>query len=212
MLLLSSYYFPPVSYFAVLANVKDVQIECHDSYIKQTYRNRCRILGPNGVLNLVIPINKEHGKKTIVKDVRIDYATDWQRNHLKGIEAAYKSAPFYEFYMDTFEYIYHSRIKYLLELNQKILEQTIDFLELDINTSLSKSFIANSDNDLREVIHPKYGFSHTNYLFQPLPYYQVFQDKFGFQHDLSILDLLLNEGPRSTSILKQSLKQTPVDR
>ena len=102
-MIFSSLYNAPISYYAILLrNRKMVTIEQYDHYTKQTYRNRCRILGANGIIDLVIPVVKMHGQKVFMKDVRIDYDTNWHKIHWKSIVSAYASAPFFEFMEDSF--------------------------------------------------------------------------------------------------------------
>ena len=101
-ILLSSAYFGPIQYFARFVSGKSILIEQYDHYLKQSYRNRCKILGANGILALVVPVKKPNGNKTIIKDVLIDYDTDWQKNHLESIKSAYKNSAFFEYYSDDF--------------------------------------------------------------------------------------------------------------
>lgn len=200
------YHAPIVYYALLLADPGDIILERHDHYTKQTYRNRCRILGGNGSMNLVVPIVKDHGNKTISKDVRIDYDTSWQPIHWKSINAAYASSPFFEYIIDSYQGLYEKRYIFLVDLNMDLLKLTLDLLNIDKQIQLSASYEHLSpDNDPRECIHPKRSFQMSNVSYEALPYQQVFNDRHGFVKDLSIIDLLFNEGQNAADLLKRSI-------
>ena len=156
--LLSTAYFGPIHYFTKFLQYK-VIIEKHESYSKQSFRNRCVIYGANGPLTLVVPVINEHGKKTKINDVLIDYDTNWRIIHKRSIESAYRSAPFYEFYEDDIIQILDKKYKYLFDLNQLILETILKLIEIDSLFTFSGSFKRENDNmnvhDFRNSIHPK---------------------------------------------------------
>lgn len=197
-------YLPPVGYFSIMEKYPaGVKIEQWDSYHKQTYRNRCRISGANGVLDLVIPVIKNSGQKTLVKDVRIDYSTRWQANHWKSITSAYNSSPFFEFYIDDFEPFYNKKWNFLIDYNIDLLVLISELLNIKKPFTLTENFekeVPGAD-DFREKISPKnkdieglqLEFKH---------YHQTFIDKFGFIENLSIIDLLFNEGRMAGEIFK----------
>lgn len=199
-------YFGPVQYFARIAAEDYFIIEQYDHYIRQTYRNRCVILGANGKITLSIPIIKEKNTKTLIKDVRIDYSTSWQRIHKQSIHSAYRNAPYFEFYFDEYEWIYEKKINFLLDLNTRITEKVINQLDLKSKWDFSQEFLPiSSPQDFRNLISPKISFE-DDLQFLPIRYFQVFSDKFDFVPNLSILDLLLNTGPEAKAILGKSLK------
>jgi hypothetical protein len=206
-MIFSSVYNAPLSYYAVLLRNKSaVTIEQHDHYMKQTYRNRCKILGANGVIDLVIPVVKNHGQKVLMKDIKIDYDSNWHKIHWKSIVSAYASAPFFEFMDDSFSVFYDKRYTFLADLNMDLLHSALDLLQVSARVCRSTSYLQiDREKDIREVIHPKRAFFHTDYVFQPVEYYQVFSDRHGFKADLSILDLLFNEGPNASTILSRSI-------
>ncbi len=206
-MIFSSLYNAPVSYYAVLSRNRDeVTIEQYDHYAKQTYRNRCRILGANGIIDLVIPVVKFHGRKVMMKDVRIDYDSHWQKIHWKSIVSAYASAPFFEFMNDSFLKFYTKRYTFLADLNMDLLLSALDLLQISANISRSTSYLPlDRKTDTREAIHPKRKLDHTDYNFQPVEYYQVFSGRHNFKADLSILDLLFNEGPNAGTVLSKSI-------
>jgi WbqC-like protein family len=205
--LLGSSYLPSIQYITKFITSKEIIIEIHDNYQKQTYRNRCHIYSPNGMQVLSIPIKKNHGSKTKLKDVEISYAEKWHLNHIKAIEAAYRSSPFYEYYINDLVDILMKEHKFLIHLNHELLTFILDSFELEKTISFSDSYIHNNDiyEDYRELFHPKKEATKTKITFKPQKYYQVFQEKFDFISNLSSIDLLFNEGPNSQEILRSSV-------
>ena len=206
-LIFQSVYNGPVQYFARIAKENRVVIEQFDHYLKQTYRNRCRIAGANGPLDLSFPVVNEHGAKTLVKDVRIDNSIPWQKIHLRSIHAAYASAPFFEYIIDDFIHYYEKQIAFLIDLNHGLLESTLSVLGINPEISYTDSFVPVDENgaDPRNFIHPKKDIMKFDPDFKPVPYNQVFIDRHGFIPNLSIIDLLFNEGLNARSILDRSL-------
>lgn len=206
MIFPSLYHAPIVYYALLLSDPGDILIEQYDHYAKQTYRNRCMILGGNGSMNLVVPVVKDHGKKTISKDIRIDYDTSWQTVHWKSINAAYASSPFFEYIIDYYQPLYEKRYKFLVDLNMELLSITMEVLNISrvINLSASYEHLL-PVNDPREQIHPKRSFQMAAVSYDALPYQQVFNDRYGFVKDLSIIDLLFNEGQNSEALLRKSI-------
>jgi len=204
---LGTAYFAPVHYFTKFLQYPSRIIERYDHYTKQTYRNRCNILGANGILTLSIPILKGTDHKTYVKDIRIDYSKNWQKLHWKGIESAYMHSPFFEYYLDEIRLSLEKKPGFLIELNLEILDFLLDSLEITGGYGLSDDFIdtvPENFQDYREIIHPKKD-TGTDQRYRPEPYPQVFSDKHGFQDNLSIMDLLFNEGPNARLVLEKSL-------
>jgi hypothetical protein len=205
--LLSTAYFPPIQYFSKVFKYDRVIIEQHENYTKQTYRNRCHILGANGVLGLTIPILKFSGVKIKIKDVRIDYDKPWQRLHYKSIESAYRHSPFYEFYIDDIKHFFEKKFSFLVDLNLQIHEVLCELLQIKSSCKLSEYFYPPNDragNDFRYMIHPKSQFEKPDVFFTHVEYYQVFKDRHGFRPNLSALDLIFNEGPNAIVILEKS--------
>ncbi len=206
-ILLSTAYFAPVRYFSKLVAYPEVYIEQHENFIKQTYRNRTVILGANGPIPLIVPVEKGRGKKILIKDLRIAYDEEWQRNHWRTIFSAYNSSPFFEYYAGDIEFFFRKKYPFLFDFNLKITETLIELLELEPNLQLTKDFekIPDTYLNFREQISPKTHLVEADLQFVPQPYTQVFAEKFGFVPDLSILDLLFNEGPSAGAVLEESL-------
>jgi hypothetical protein len=183
-----------------------VRIEQHENYVKQTYRNRCRIATANGILQLSIPVVKHHGQKMPVRDVRIDYTEQWQQNHWKAIVSAYRSSPFFEYYADDIRPFYEQQEKFLFDLNNKILLLSTELIGIKIDVGFTDKFAAQpSCHDYRYAITPKLKQAWPDNKFKPQIYYQVFAPNNGFAANLSILDLLCNEGPNSLQVLSDCI-------
>lgn len=209
--LLSTSYLGPVQYYSKLIHYPEILIEQHENFPKQTYRNRCQILAGNGVLTLSIPVDKGPDLKIKTKDVRIAYAEDWQRIHWRTIVSAYNNSPFFPFYEDEFAPFYEEkRWKYLLDFNLELQEKVLELLGIDTEIKLSSDFQSEQQTgvvDYRDVIHPKKQKQQPDAHFDPVPYTQVFENKFDFLPNLSIIDLLFNEGPESATVLEECFQE-----
>ncbi|HER09440.1 MAG TPA: hypothetical protein ENO20_11085 [Bacteroides sp.] len=202
-----AFYNGPVNYFARLIREQEIVLDQHEHYYKQTYRNRCRIMGPNGPLSLSVPVKKKRGEKNRMKDIRIDYDTPWQKIHWRSMVAAYASAPYFQFMRDDLAVFFEKRYNFLVDLNRDMLARCLYLLGREIPVTLSDSFAEIKEReDPRIFIHPKLDPAIHDPLFHSVPYHQVFSDRFGFKSNLSILDVLFNEGNNALSILEKSLR------
>ncbi len=208
-ILLSTAYFPPVQFFSKWLLFDKIYIEQHENFIKQTYRNRFEVLGANGVISLIVPVVKGRGKKIPVKDLLISYDTSWQRNHWRTIFSAYNSSPFFEFYQDDIHPFFEKKWKYLFDFNLAIIESLLELLELESQPLTTAGFeeVPAGTLNFRQALTPKKHKAPVDWQFHPRPYTQVFSGKFGFIPNLSILDLLFNEGPNSAMVLKNSCRR-----
>ena len=195
-IVLSSAYLAPIEYYAIMHKHSNVIIEQNEYYEKQSYRNRCRILTANGVMDLCIPVI--NSGKSIMRDIGISEHDDWQLKHWRAIETAYNSSPFFEYYQDDLKPFYLKKWKYLLDFNQELQNTILSLLDLKMDIKLSEEYVKKNDElmDCRNVIHPKKKTEWTS-----KRYYQVFEQKFGFTPQLSIIDLLFNMGPESEIII-----------
>ncbi len=207
--LLSTAYLPPLSYYAKILASGFAIIEQHEHYIKQTYRNRCLIGAANGALVLSIPIEHGRSSKQLIRDVKIDSDARWEHLHQKSILAAYKSAPFYDYYIDDLFFIFQKKHSFLFDLNLQVLYETIGLLQIQAEIVLTDSYqtdIPNSTMDYRNSIHPKLQKKKPDNNFTAIKYYQGFSQKNGFLSNLSIIDLLFNEGPNALAVLRSCIK------
>ena len=235
--LLSTAYFPPVSYFAAMAQemgglvlrTRDdngrtgsdrqfeapeltpatAYIEACENFQKQSYRNRCYFYGADGVQSLQVPILHEGGThKQPISEIKIDWSKPWLLQHKRAIISAYRTSAYFEYYQDELFAILDSQPEKLFDLNMAIIRFFIEKIGLAIDLGITMDYsryglVQTTDDtsirceDLRETIHPK----RANHILEDMnlkkPYFQVFAQKHGFQSDLSIMDLLFNEGPES---------------
>jgi hypothetical protein len=188
MCILSTAYLGPVEYYYRLSRCQTAKIELWETYSKQSYRNRCRILSPNGLLNLSIPVSSSNHCKT--KDVKIDNSVKWQINHWRAFEAAYRSSPFFIYYDYELLPFYQKKFDFLIDFNQEIQNKMLELIQLNVIQEFTTEYISDYELDFRTTIHPK---KETTFITPP--YRQVFQEKLDFFPNLSIIDLLFNKGP-----------------
>jgi hypothetical protein len=171
-------------------------IEVFETYHKQTYRNRCRVMTANGVQSLSVPVIKVNGNHTMTKDMVVSYKEPWQQIHRRCLESAYKAAPYFDHYYDYLKPLFETRFEKLIDLNDAALKAVLKILKNQKEIIHTTDYIHQTDKDLREVFSPK---TIPNPDLFP-EYYQVFSTKFPFAPDLSVLDLIFNEGPNSTPL------------
>jgi len=211
--LLSSAYLAPIQYYTKIISYGEVFIERLENYQKQTYRNRCIIQSANGPLALSIPITGGPEAKYPMHEIRISYDYNWQQLHWRGIISSYKNSPFFDYYADDIEPFYCKKWGFLIDFNyeiQEIVLKAIKFNPVIHFTEVYKKSGEVSDEieDFRYKIHPKAQKQILDEDFVPKPYTQVFNGKFDFQPNLSILDLLFNEGPQTLNLLKSYIRYT----
>lgn len=190
--LFSSFYLAPIEYYSVLFRAQNAVIEIHENYQKQSYRNRCNIVGANGLIPLSIPIEKPDSPKCRMKEIRIADHGNWRHLHWNAILSAYNSTPFFEYYADELQPFYEKEIPFLVDFNLQLHELVCSWLQIETPTRLSSEYIVEipeGTSDHRETIHPKRPSDFTT-----KPYYQVFREKLGFIQNASIIDLVFNMG------------------
>lgn len=195
--ILSSTYFGPVQWYQKLAGSDTVYLEQHDHFIKQTYRNRCVIATTQGPQALTVPVESPQGlriDKTELKDVRISDHGAWRHLHWQALQSAYGESPFFEFYADDLRPFFEKRWDFLFDFNLAITRKMCELLDIEPHIELTEAYLPCPEDavDYRDAIRPKHPLPDAS--FTPRPYYQVYQQKFGFLPNLSILDLLFNEG------------------
>lgn len=216
--LLNTAYFPPIGYFALMARdftlspdrviPSIVYIEACENYQKQSYRNRCRYYAGNGAQTLSFPIVHVDGthNNIPVREVKVDYTMDWVTRHERAVESAYRTSAYFDYYADELFAILDSRPETLFDLNLQIIGFFIRKTGLAVDLRLTEDFSpcgsSEYGDDFREKIHPKRQDTILHDLDLEKPYFQVFSGKYGFIRNLSIMDLLFNEGPDSILWLK----------
>ena len=212
-MLLSTAYLPPVQYFTKMLD-GDVYVEAWESFHKQTYRNRCLIDSPNGVLALTIPVEKPEDGSRLIRDLHISDHGNWRHQHWQALTSSYFNSPFFEYYQDDFAPFYEKRYAFLLDFNEALTEKCCELIDISPRIHRTESYLASStgemrggDLDFRDTISPKVPFG-SDSAFSPVPYYQVFASRHGFLPNLSIVDLLFNMGPESILVLNNCVTKT----
>lgn len=217
--LLQTTYFGPVQWYQKLNRYDRVLIEQHDSYQKQTYRNRCVIATANGVQALTVPVEHPsvtHRPSPITKDLRISDHNQWRRVHWNALQSAYSESPFFEYYADDIRPFFEKRYEFLIDFNEAIRQTICELIDLHPHVEYTAAFLPPATTpfppattpdgspsglpaDYRSAIHAKHPQPDAD--FEPKRYWQVFQHKHGFLPNLSILDLLFCMGPESVFYL-----------
>lgn len=198
-ILLSTAYFPPVEYFALLIKFP-VIIEQHETYKKQSYRNRCEIFSEKGMMPLSVPVTKPLGNHTPTNQILLRNEDKWFIKHRRAIQSAYESSPFYLYYKDDLNEFLSGDYDNLLKLNHAIILKICDLIRIKPQITFTEDFEKEPVTavDLRNEISPK-----KEPLAADFPsYIQVFSDRKGFLPNLSILDLLFNLGSESKTYLE----------
>lgn len=196
---LPMFYLPPVEYFAQLNNYNpDFVIEKHEHFPKQTYRNRANIYSPDGMLTLVVPVIKGSKVHTPVKDVKISYDFRWQRLHWMSLQGCYRRSAYFEYYEDEFAPFYEKKETFLFDYNDQLFHLILKLLKIKTTVNYTETYEPEYPAlaDLRHTINSKKESD-----FQQKPYFQVFEERHGFMKNLSIIDLLFNQGPQSINYL-----------
>ncbi len=189
-------YFPNIETFSEMIKSKHIILETNDFFEKQTYRTRCHIYSPNGLLMMNIPIKHQKKEHQFTKDVLLENDFAWQKNHFKTIQNSYRSSPYFEYYEDEIENLYRVKEQFLLDFILKSIELSYKLLQIPFDYQNTETFEKLLPNDFRYLIDAK---KESTAHFKP--YTQVFHVKNGFIPNLSILDLLFSEGPNSANHL-----------
>ncbi|QSW87590.1 WbqC family protein [Flavobacterium endoglycinae] len=191
-------YFPSISHFAVMAQSDTITFEMEDNFQKQTNRNRTYIYSPNGIQLLNIPVKHSKAAHQKTKDILIENEFDWQKQHFKSLEAAYRSSPFFEYFEDDIVPVFEKKHTFLMDLNMEVLETVTKCLRMKLEFEKTEEYFHEVTNfsDFRYLANGKKDQNSFE------KYTQVFDDKHGFINNLSVLDLLFNEGKFAMDYLK----------
>lgn len=185
-------YLPSIEYVSLFLKTEDASIELFETYQKQSCRTRTNVMTANGVQTLTIPVIKTNGNHTLTKDIEISYKESWQQVHLRCLESAYRKSAYFDYYFPYFEKIYKQKFNTLVELNDFCLKTILKIMKVKKDYSFTTDFEKITDEKDYRISLSK----GTNKI-EMKPYYQVFADRHGFIPNLSIVDLLFNEGPNS---------------
>ncbi|WP_443939140.1 WbqC family protein [Pedobacter sp. MW01-1-1] len=194
--ILPLFYLPPVGYFSLMQSLGDqFLLEKYEHMPKQTYRNRASIYSPNGKLDITVPVVKGSKNHTVLKDVRISYDYNWQRLHWLSLESCYRRSAYFEYYEDELNPFFTKKFDFLFDYNMELLQWLTKKMkmttEIKVTTDYTDSL--SSDLDFRGMMNPKKVEDRVN----NKPYFQVFEDRHQFLPNLSIVDLLFNQGPQA---------------
>ena len=190
-------YFPSVSHYIAMAKADSITLEVEDNFQKQTNRNRMYIYSPNGLQLLNIPVKHLRHSHQTTKDIQLETAFDWQKQHFKSLEAAYRSSPFFEFFEDMIMPVFEKKYTFLMDVNLDTM--TILSKCIGIKTKFLKTEEFYKETVLIDFRNLAAGKKDQTSI---TPYTQVFGEKYGFLNNLSVLDLLFNEGRYSLDYLK----------
>ncbi len=199
---ISTAYLGPVQLYTKLYTYEHLFLETQENYLKQTYRNRCVIAAANGPQSLTVPIVKPDTPKCLTRDIRISDHGNWRHLHWNALVSAYRMSPFFEYYEEDFAPFYEKKYDFLMDFNESLREVICNLIGLEPQIVQTTEYQPEVTADYREIIRPKHE-AHDK-TFSPVPYYQVFKERFGFLPNLSIVDLLFNMGPESILVLKNS--------
>ena len=209
MTITPSCYLAPIPFFSAMLKDDNVMVEQYDNYIKQTFRNRCIIAGPNGTQTLTIPVEKSTNHKCLMKDLRISDHGNWRHLHWNALESSYGKSPFFEYYADDLRPFYERKWEFLVDYNEEMQNVILQLLDIEIHTRRTDRYIKPSEAeihdskvlDLRPLAEPSLlnETIHDSLMLKGCtqPYYQVFAPRHGFIPNLSIVDLLFNMGPEA---------------
>ncbi|RNL68035.1 hypothetical protein ED312_23440 [Sinomicrobium pectinilyticum] len=195
-------YFPSVMHMVALVNHR-VILEAEDNFQKQTYRNRMYIYGPGGKQLLTIPVkHSKTGEHQKYRDIRIENDFNWRKQHWKTLQTAYRTSPFFEFYEDDLAPVFEKKPEFLMDLNLETIAFVCDILQINPEYGKTSAYEreVSGMKDYRFMVNAK-----GEPEFPLEPYTQVFGEKHGFISNLSILDLLFNEGPNALSYLEAQI-------
>ncbi len=197
--LLHPTYFPSISHFVAMAQADTIVLEMGDNFQKQTNRNRTYIYSPNGIQLLNIPIKHSKERHQNIKEVQLETAFDWQKQHFKSLEAAYRTSPFFEYFEDSLAPIFTKKYRFLMDLNLESMNIVSKCLGMPFEYDETTEFFheVTEYSDFRNLVNGKKDTSSFD------SYTQVFGDKHGFINNLSVLDLLFNEGRFALEYLKK---------
>ena len=191
-------YFPNIHQFIQIIKANNILFEVSDNYQKQTFRNRTYIYGANGKLGLFIPVIHTHKNRELFKDVKISYESNWMDLHLKSLQSAYRSSPYFEYFEDDFIKLYSKKEKFLVDFNIKCIKLISNLLDLDLDFKISSEYVEKTNDiiDLRDLSNAR-----KEKKIETPKYIQVFESKHGYLNNLSILDLIFSEGKNSVLLM-----------
>ena len=197
------HYLPAISYFRQLLAAEALLLDAHEHYPKQTYRNRALVLTAQGPQPLTVPVvDGASATKVRTSDIEIDYRQNWPHRHLRTLQTAYGSSPYFGYYADYFEDVYRQKPARLWDLNLALLRLVLRCLRWPLALETTPAYLDPAGLlpprvlDRRDVLTPRHPAPDTT---SQRPYPQVFGP--AFVPGLSVVDLLFMQGPRAGQFL-----------
>ncbi|MCD6012557.1 MAG: WbqC-like family protein [Flavipsychrobacter sp.] len=196
MLVSSFLTFPNISWWMRVVEAGNVLFDAGEHFQKMSYRNRYRISGSNNSILLTVPLESGREQRQPMKEVKIFNTDMWQVQHWRTLVSVYKRTPYFDFYEHSLAALYEDDYTYLVDFNSASIGWVRAQLKLEFTINKTDEFVKEYPRDIIDLRNEK----KSN--LQTPKYYQVFEDRIGFQPDLSILDLLFSEGPGAVDLLK----------
>ena len=191
--------FPLINWIKYPFEKKHIILLASEGFRKMSFRNRFIVAGSNGLIPLSVPLVLGRNQKLSFKDVRISYQQNWQLIHWRTLTSCYNKSPFFEYYKDELETFFTEQWEFLFDWNLAILNWLKKVLNFPAEIIVSEQMPKDAE-DLRDKWLPK-NFQNDSF---EIVYPQVFENRIGFQKNLSILDLLFNIDMHAANILKLS--------
>jgi hypothetical protein len=145
----------------------------------------------------MVPVIKGSKVHTKVKDVKISDEFKWQRLHWKSFESCYRNSAYFEYYEAEFYKFYTTKYDFLYDLNMELFQWVLKQLKLNLDLKFTNEYFKSYEEGLD--FRSKFKVKDKQLNSDAKPYFQVFDDREGFKPNLSIVDLLFNQGPQAKS-------------
>ena len=204
----SSVTFAPIRWWAYALNAQSVVIDTTEHFGKMSYRSRYNISGANNPIQLSVPLVHGREQRIPMGQVLIHNADNWQVQHWRTLVSVYKRSPYWEFYEPSLEALFNTNYTYLHEFNHAAFTWAAKQLKANIPLSIAEVYLTHYPSGFIDLRGMKP--STDKHILSDFPtYYQLFEERIGFQPNLSILDLLFSEGPATKAwILGNANKMT----
>ncbi len=196
-MLIESFYLPNIEFFSIIIQHDKIYIEAYENYLKQSYRNRCKVLTANKLVDLIVPVINGNSKE-IIKNIRLDDSQNWKRTHIRTLNSAYGKAPFFEYFFDYFQKIYEKKHDFLIDFNTELLTTCLHLMRIKKEIIFTEKFDKFVEDDFRGLFHPKKSIG-SSFNYNDIKYTQNFGEE--FVPNLSIIDLLMCQGPEAYQYL-----------
>ena len=195
MILVETMFFPPAGFWLYGMKNGGITLEAYENYQKRSYRNRCIVMSSHGPKNLSIPLLKGKNEQCPITDVTIDHTQNWTHQHWRTLLSCYGKSPYWEHYKDWIYQLLHSEEPQLWNYNLEVIQSIRDKFFPDLRIHVTADYQKETKGsylDCRNLWNQR------NRLDSEIiwhPYFQVFSDRWNFQPNLSILDLIFCLGP-----------------